>query len=145
MKTNALILFICVLFIGCSKPDETSEGSASAPTIGEALKSFDSLVPFLEVGGACKYEGKDTCRVCKYDGVFLNGQIWDSRGYRMFITSVISGGKLTCFKINGNDIGPIQSLTAGQVFPLNLYVPTGTVVTICNDFNSLIVSGFRFK
>jgi hypothetical protein len=138
MKKNILIAVFSLLCIGCNRP--SNDLKTPTPNQPPILAVEKTGVPFLEFGDSCK-----SCQICKIDDQFLNGNKWSNEGKEMYITSVISGGKLTCFKINSNDIGPIPALSAGQVFPLNLYVPKDKVVEICNDFNSLIVSGIRYK
>ena len=144
MKKNILIAVFSLLCIGCNRP--SNDLKTPTPNHPPILAVEKTGVPFLEFGDSCK-----GCQICKIDDQFLNGNKWSNKSKvtgkfeEMYITSVISGGKLTCFKINSNDIGPIPALSAGQVFPLNLYVPKDTVVEICNDFNSLIVSGIRYK
>jgi hypothetical protein len=138
MEKTILITFLSILFIGCNKPSKNSGSPSAAQPINLSFKKNGT--PFLEYGGSC-----NQCKKCTIDSSFLNGQKWNNGCKEMYITSVISGGKLTCFIINDNKIGPIPSLAAGQVFPLNLYVPKGISVTISNDFNSLIVSGISFE
>ena len=143
MKNNILLVVLTVLFFGCKNPNcNFKENTQVQKTIVDFHKTGQ---PFIEFGANCA----KSCTICQIDGVDLTGNQWSNKkadtAYAMFITSVISGGKLTCFKINVNAIGPIPSLASGQVFPLNLYVPTNTVVQICNDFGSLIVSGVRLE
>jgi hypothetical protein len=131
MKNNILLVVLTVLFFGCKNPNCNYNKNAQVQkTIVDFHKTGQ---PFIEFGDSIN----KPCNICEIDKVNLKGNRWRNRKNTkaekleaMFITSVISGGKLTCFKINGNAIGPIPALAPGQVFPLNLYVPKDTLIEI---------------